>query len=163
MKDEMRESLEMFKVAIMEMAKMFNNSSNDMVDAFKSERLDARRMFRELTATTEQRLLELGASSEQRLDRANHMVDNLSKLEQVIAHEYTEHIQKLSHDLDATKQIVSDQLAYIRVLQDKVDQRDAHIKDLLSQLAELNRTVSLLAEKALNAQPLMYNNMAPNR
>lgn len=163
MNPEMQQAIELFRTSVLEMAKTFNDTSHTIVESFTQERLDARRMFRELTASTDQRLLDLATSSEQRLDRANHMVDNLSKLEQVIAHEYTAHIQKLRADVDQSKKLIIEQQEYIRILQDKVDERDNHIRDLLAQIATQNHTISILADKALTAQPLMYNNMAPHQ
>ena len=130
MSPEMQQAIELFKVSILEMANTFNESSRNIVESFAQERIGARRIF-----------LELASSSEQRLDRANHIVDNLSKLEQVIAHEYTDHIQKLRADVDQSKSLIIEQQQYIRVLQDKVDERDAHIRDLLSQIAAQNKSI----------------------
>ena len=159
----MKSTIDLFRETTLEMSKNFSEASSTIVKTFAEERIESRRMFHELMTMSQEHLIDLADSSEQRLDRANHMMENLSQLEQVIAHEYTDHIKKLRSDVDELKKITTSQQEYIRNLQDKVDERDQHIKDLLAQIATQNKTISMLVDKALNSQPLMYNNMAPTK
>lgn len=119
---------------------------------------------------SQERYKHLVEISEVRLVNANKMVahfsesaDKLSDLQHKIATTYTEQIERLSKRADDLNRVVTEQQAYVRILQDKVDDRDARIKDLQTENAKLNDTLKIPIDRALNAQPLMANNFAPTK
>lgn len=134
------------------MAKTFSAQCALVVESFSNERMESRQIFR-----------ELNASSEERLTRANMMVanfaksaDQMSELSGKIAHEYTDHIQRLANERRSLTEVVSQQQSYIRVLQGKIDDRDEHIKSLHAQICQLTETNASLIRR-LTAGPIVQN------
>lgn len=141
------------------MANTFNTYSREVLQAFTEERKEARSMLRDITV-----------SSENRLDRANLIVtqfgnscDAMTNMISLISTEYTEHIKKLADErdrlLDKNDKLVAmieEQQRYIKQLQDKVDDRDEHIKSLLIQNAQQANAVTQLMQR-LTGGPLVQN------
>lgn len=141
------------------MANTFSSYSHDVLKAFAEERKEARAMLRDITV-----------SSEQRLDRANvfvtqfaHSSEELSNMASTISTEYAEHIKKLADERDKLLNehdkliaMIEEQQRYIKQLQDKVDDRDEHIKSLLIQNAQQANAVTQLMQR-LTGGPLVQN------
>ena len=150
------------------MANTFSTYSTDVINAFAQERLASAEMFR-----------GIAASSEQRLDRANAMVtlfgksaDAMTNMLATISNEYTEHIRKLAEErdkllaeCDKLLEMNAKQQAYIEVLQNKVDDRDDHIKSLLAQNAQQSNATAQLIQRLTAAPqgPLVHNDFGPRQ
>lgn len=134
------------------MANTFSSYSRDVLQAFADERTESRAMLRDITM-----------SSEKRLDRANLMVtqfansaDVLSKMTATIATEYADHIRKLTDERDKLLEMNAKQQEYIKLLQCKVDDRDEHIKSLLTQNAQQANATAQLIQR-ITSGPLVQN------
>lgn len=134
------------------MANTFSSYSHDVLKAFAEERAEARAMLRDITV-----------SSEKRLERANLMVtqfsnsaDVISNMASLISTEYAAHIKKLTDERDKLLAMVDEQQRYIKQLQDKVDDRDEHIKSLLTQNAQQANATTQLIQR-LTSGPLVQN------
>lgn len=141
------------------MANTFSAYSHEVLQAFAEERKEARAMLRDITV-----------SSEQRLDRANvfvtqfaHSAEELSKMSTTISTEYANHIKKLTDERDRLLDehdkliaMIEEQQRYIQQLQEKVDDRDEHIKSLLIQNAQQASAVTQLMQR-LTGGPLVQN------
>lgn len=144
-----------------QMAQTFSAYSTDVLKAFAKERLASSEMFR-----------DIAASSEQRLGRANAMVslfgksaDAMTTMLSTISTEYVEHIRKLTDERDKLLEMNAKQQAYIEVLQNKVDDRDDHIKSLLAQNAQQSNATAQLIQRLTAAPqaPLVHNDFGPRQ
>lgn len=151
-----QESIESVAASI---CQMFAEQARTILASFTEERRASQDRYRHLVETSEVRLV----NANKMVEKFSQSADHLSDLQRQISTTYTEQIERLSSRCDELSKVVAEQQAYIRILQDKVDDRDAHIRDLQEANKQKDATIATLIDRSLHAQPLMANNFAPTR